>query len=148
MRQEWDLRLAWQNSGSAEKLNGIRSITATFTWTTTVITLATALTIAVAGPWIMLVFGPEFQESAPLLWIVGAAHVFSAACGPVGMLLLMERKGGRALSAQIVALAANGALGLVLIPRLGALGAAISLSGGLAVLDRRYVNLNHKPVPV
>lgn len=119
----------WQR-GEVER---IRSITATFTWTTTVITLATALTIAVAGPWIMLVFGPEFQESAPLLWIVGAAHVFSAACGPVGMLLLMERKGGRALSAQIVALAANGALGLVLIPRLGALGAAISLSGGLAV---------------
>jgi len=119
----------WQR-GEVER---VRSLTATFAWTTSIITLAVALAISATGPWLMLVFGPEFQESAPLLWIVGAVHVFCAGCGPVGMLLLMERKGGRALLAQIVALAVNGALGLVLIPRFGALGAAISLSAGLAV---------------
>ena len=102
-----------------------------YTRSTTVLTALTALGLAAAGPWIMAVFGHEFAGSARLLWIVAAAQLFTAICGPVGMLLTMRGRTGAALAGQSVGLMVNLALGLWLIGDHGALGAAFAMAGGI-----------------
>jgi O-antigen/teichoic acid export membrane protein len=119
----------WQR-GEIER---IRAVTATFTWTTTLATFVAALVIAGAGPWLMLVFGPEFRESAPLLWYVAGAQVFSAACGPVAMLLMMGGRSGLVLGGVIVGLIVNAALDVTLIPILGIKGAIVGLVVGVII---------------
>jgi O-antigen/teichoic acid export membrane protein len=115
------------------EIGRIRSVTRTFTWTTTLATFAAAIAIAAAGPLLMRVFGPEFRAAAPLLWYIAAAQVFSTACGPVFMLLLMARRSQAALVAQTIALVVNLAIGLVLIPNYGARGAVLGMAAGLIV---------------
>jgi O-antigen/teichoic acid export membrane protein len=83
----------------------------------------------------MAIFGPEFRESAPLLWYICAAQLFSAACGPVGLLLMMTGHTGAALVGQAVSLAANLCLGLWLIPDHGATGAAIAMAFGIVCVN-------------
>lgn len=111
----------------------IRSITRTFTWTTTLLTLALGLAAALSGPWLMLAFGREFTGTAPLLWIVAAAQLLNAACGPVGMVLAMSGHARAALLGHVAGLAVNGLLGWILIPQMGVLGATIAMAGGIAV---------------
>jgi O-antigen/teichoic acid export membrane protein len=111
----------------------IRWVTRTFTWTTSLITFALAVSVAAAGPWLMSIFGPEFRQSAPLLWYIAAAQVFNAACGPVGWLLAMSGRSGGALAGQLAGLAVNGLLGVLLIPAHGAFGAAIAMGSGIVV---------------
>ena len=111
----------------------IRWVTRTFTWTTSLLTLAVALAIAAAGPWLMRLFGRDFVESAPLLWVIAAAQVFNAACGPVGYLLTMSDRSGWALAGQAAGLAANAVFGIVLIPIYGAWGAVLGMAAGIAV---------------
>lgn len=132
----------WQ-SGDRER---IRSVTRTFTWTTSLLTSGIAITVATAGPWLMPIFGPEFRQAAPLLWYIAAAQIFNAACGPVGMLLTMSGRTGGTLTGVTAGLAVNVILGALLIPTYGALGAAIAMSAGivvwnlsmLAMVRRRY----------
>jgi O-antigen/teichoic acid export membrane protein len=115
------------------EMDRIRSVTSKFTWTTSLLTLASALAIAACGPWLMRVFGPEFSQSAPLLWYVAGAQVFNAACGPVGMLLTMSGRSAQALGGQIAGLAVNATVGAVLIPTYGARGAVIAMVAGILI---------------
>ncbi|MGN6498473.1 MAG: lipopolysaccharide biosynthesis protein [Tsuneonella sp.] len=119
----------WQR-GEIER---IRAVTRTFTWTTTLATLCAALAIAAAGPWLLRVFGPDFRESAPLLWYVAAAQVFNAACGPVGMLLAMGGRSGGALFGQTIGLMVNVLLGAALVPQYGAAGAVAAMVASIVV---------------
>ncbi|HEY8604763.1 lipopolysaccharide biosynthesis protein [Tsuneonella suprasediminis] len=105
----------------------ILSVTGTFTWTTTLLTLLAGLAIAGAGPWLMLVFGRDFGASAPLLWIVAAAQVFNAACGPLGVVFSMAGRTGIAVFGQLAGLAVNIAVGVLFIPRYGAAAAAMGI---------------------
>ena len=117
----------WQRG----EVDRIRSVTATFTWTTSLLTLVIALAIAAAGPWLMGIFGPEFRQSAPLLWYIAAAQAFNAACGPVGMLLTMSGRSGGALAGQVAGLAVNATVGAALIPAHGAWGAVVAMTVGI-----------------
>ena len=111
----------------------IRSVTRKFTLTTTALTFVIALMIAAAGPWLMWLFGPDFLKSAPLLWVIAAAQVFNAACGPVGYLLTMSDRSGWALGGQAAGLAANALAAAILIPSYGAWGAVLGMAAGIAV---------------
>jgi O-antigen/teichoic acid export membrane protein len=115
------------------EIDRIRSVTTTFTLTTSLLTAGIALSLAASGPWIMWIFGPEFQQSAPLLWYIAAAQVFNAACGPVGMLLTMSGRSGGALNGHLAGLAVNVALGALLIPAHGAWGAIVGMVAGIVV---------------
>jgi O-antigen/teichoic acid export membrane protein len=121
----------WQN----QEMDRIRWTTRTFTWTTSVLTLGIAVTLAGAGPRVMEIFGPDFPESAPLLWYIAGAQVFNAACGPVTMLLAMSGRSGRALWGQIAGLTANVLIGAALIPAYGTRGAAIAMASGIVVVN-------------
>ena len=64
-----------------------------------------------------------------------SACLASAACGPVGMLLTMSQRANRAIPPQLASLGATLALGYLLIPDLGAIGAAIAFSGGIVTAN-------------
>jgi O-antigen/teichoic acid export membrane protein len=118
----------WQRGEIGE----IRALTMKFTALTAAVTASVALGIALAGPVLLGVFGNDFVQSAHLLWLIAAAQIFNAACGPVGTLLIMSDRSGWALGGQLLGLAVNLALGVALIPAYGALGAALGMAGGIA----------------
>lgn len=111
----------------------LRRVTRLFTLATTGVAAAVAGLLLLAGPWLLSAFGAVFVASAPLLWWIALAQVFSTACGPVGMLLTMTERTGAALLSQLAGLAVNVALGVWLIPSLGAEGAAQAMVGGIVV---------------
>jgi O-antigen/teichoic acid export membrane protein len=100
--------------------------------------VALALMLALAGTaaWLVpLVFGPEFRDSVPLIWLLTPAGVFLA-CGQVcGDLLRGHRRPFAVARAQGAAAVATVLLLAVLLPLTGVAGAAIttSLAGGLAL---------------
>lgn len=108
-------------------------ITRTFTLTTTAFALLVAFLVLVLGEWILGLFGKDFTAGTAALWWIAGAQVFNAACGPVGILLTMTNRPSLAIWPQAAGLAATLALGYLLIPVNGALGAAIAMSGGTVV---------------
>ncbi|MDN3554930.1 lipopolysaccharide biosynthesis protein [Halomonas maura] len=78
--------------------------------------------------WVLGLFGPAFSEAANLLRIIAVAQLVNVATGSVGFLLNMT---GHEKLMRNIALICN-ALGLsmffILIPLLGALGAAVALA--------------------
>ena len=110
-------------------------ITRKFTLTTTAFALAVALLTVLLGEPILALFGKAFATNTAALWWVAAAQVFNAACGPVGMLLTMSQRANRAIPPQLASLGATLALGYLLIPDLGAIGAAIAFSGGIVTAN-------------
>ena len=120
---------------TSDELPRLVSINSTFTLTTTGLTIAATIALAGLGPWILLAFGAEFAGLAPLLWIIGAAQIFDAACGPVGPILMMTDKSRLALIGYSAGVLITAALGLALIPLYGASGAAYAVSGGIVTFN-------------
>lgn len=93
---------------------------------------ATALALALGRPLLSL-FGPEFVHAYPLMFVFAAGLMARAAVGPAERLLNML--GAQRLCAVVYAAAfvTNLLACLALIPRYGALGAAISTAVALTV---------------
>ncbi|MGQ7329847.1 hypothetical protein ACTGY6_12940, partial [Streptococcus suis] len=89
---------------------------------------------ALIGHWLLaLVFGPEFDTGYwPLVIIAGGNWIFSGIWS-VGVLLDMSGNQRFPAMAYMGALVVNLVLGVVLIPRLGLIGAAISTAGSWAL---------------
>lgn len=117
----------WQRG----EIRRIQSLTLKFTAVTTALTVGSGAAVVILGPYLMRLFGPEFSDSARLLWIVAGAQVVNAACGPVGWLLIMAGRSSSALVGQVIGLLVNVAVGAALIPAYGAWGAATSMAGGV-----------------
>ena len=115
------------------ELDRLKSVTHQFTLVTTALTALLAIILGLAGPWLMLLFGPAFVEAAPLLWVVGAAYLFSIACGPVGFLLTMTGDSKKFLGIRIKAMLVAVALAVLLVPTYGIWGAVIAISASMVV---------------
>jgi O-antigen/teichoic acid export membrane protein len=124
---------------------------------TFVVTAAVGIGIAVAGYWVLGLFGKGFAEAAfvPLLIILGGQCI-SAAAGPVGFLMTMTRYERQASWFMALAATLNIVLSVALIPLFGLIGAAIAsaagivawnLSGLLFVRSRLDVNPTVLPLP-
>jgi len=79
------------------------------------------------------VFGEGYRTGARVVVVLAAAMLLATACGMVDTLLAMAGRTSWNLLNVGVALAAMVAVDLVLIPRLGALGAAIGLATAVTV---------------
>jgi O-antigen/teichoic acid export membrane protein len=88
--------------------------------------LATAAALALAGPFVLSLFGADFRAGYPALLVVLAGLVVRAATGPVEYLLNMTGHHRDTLGVYAVAAAANIGLNLLLIPTLGIVGAALA----------------------
>jgi O-antigen/teichoic acid export membrane protein len=111
--------------------------------------LAMAAVLLIAGRWILMLFGPGFEDGYPLLFILVLGLLARASVGPAERLLIMV--GEQRLCAAIYATAftVNLVLCLLLVAWLGVIGAAISTATALGVestllffVARRRLGLN------
>jgi len=91
------------------------------------------LTLAIYSRTVLLVFGSRFEEGAGVLATLSLAMLLSSATGPVDWVLLMGGKSGWNLLNTASALAVNVTLNLILIPRIGIMGAAIAWAASIIV---------------
>ena len=70
------------------------------------------------------IFGSEFQGGATQLRLLALSWIVSALAGQNGALLSMSQRNGAVVAGSAIALAANLALNVALIPEYGSLGAA------------------------
>jgi O-antigen/teichoic acid export membrane protein len=89
------------------------------------------LTFSLAGPLTLLLFGARYEGSAPILAILALGYYVHAALGFNGTVLTIYRKLRFVVGLNLIVAVASIAANLVLIPRYGALGAAIATSGTL-----------------
>lgn len=94
--------------------------------------LAFALPVAVGivlfGPLLLGMFGAEFTSGYPALVILTVAQLATAVIGPVGFLLTMTGNQHLAFRVRVTTCVLNIALNAVLVPWLGILGAAVSMT--------------------
>lgn len=88
--------------------------------------LLAAVAMALLGPTLLSLFGPDFGAGYPAMLVVLVGLVLRAATLPVEYLLNMTGHHRDTMRVYAAAAAANVALNLVLIPALGILGAAVA----------------------
>lgn len=115
-----------------------------------------ALTFSMAKPLTVFLYGPRYEQSWIFLQLISFGYYFSAALGFNGLTLKVLGKLRYIVTINIIAVVANLGVNLVLIPKYGALGAAIGTSGtmvvhnifkqaglrlasGLSIFDRQYL---------
>ena len=91
------------------------------------------LGLAVFAPLLLRVFKPQYVSGTSTLEILAIAMLVATGIGPVDMVLLMGGRSFWNLFNVVVALTVNIALGLLLIPEIGIVGAAIAWAGSLLV---------------
>jgi O-antigen/teichoic acid export membrane protein len=90
------------------------------------------LVMIFAGP-VLRIFGPGYSSGRSVVLVLGAAMLVATACGMVDMLLTMGGRSSWNLYNSLAALAVNVSVDLLLIPRLGILGAAIGWAAAILV---------------
>nr|WP_083934409.1 polysaccharide biosynthesis C-terminal domain-containing protein [Nocardiopsis baichengensis] len=108
------------------------------------------LPTVVYAPLVMEVFGPGYATPAGtgVLVVVALAQMASAALGMGDLLLTMAGRTGWNLANNLLALAANLALCLLLIPPLGAVGAALAWAAAIGVRNLLPLVQLHRTVGV
>ncbi|MCD0447815.1 polysaccharide biosynthesis C-terminal domain-containing protein [Actinocorallia sp. API 0066] len=102
------------------------------------------LVLALGGPFVLTLFGPEFAEGATALAILSGAMLVSLLAGNVQTVLLMGGKSSWSLANKALALAVMIVADLLLVPSHGIVGAAVGwaltmvVSNGLAAVQVRY----------
>ena len=71
-------------------------------------------------------FGKEFSQAAPLLSIMAVGQLYNVLMGPVGISLMMCGREQKIRNAMIIAACCLLIMNCILIPKMGALGAAIT----------------------
>ena len=85
-----------------------------------------AALLLLLGPWLLSLFGPEFVDAQKVLAILLVGGVANAFTGVVGQLMILTGHERQALMIFAGALLLSIALNLLLIPPLGAVGAAVA----------------------
>ena len=83
------------------------------------------LAVCVTAPWLIRIFGHHYQSGLSSMIIVTGAMLVGNACGLVDLVLITLGRTSWNLANSAVALALNVGLDLLLIPRIGIVGAAI-----------------------
>ncbi len=100
-----------------------------------VASLPIAIGMIVFGRIFLSIFGPEFVRGYSALVVLSAGQLFNAAIGSVGLMLVMtghERDVARNIGVSVVV---NIFLNLLLVPRLGVLGAACATAASVMVVN-------------
>lgn len=92
-----------------------------------------ALTFSLAGPLTAALYGERYADSAIYLALLAIGYYFNVALGFNGLTLKVLGRIRYVVTLNLLAAIANVALNLLLIPRYGALGAAIGTSATLVI---------------
>lgn len=95
--------------------------------------LAAAVLILALGKPLLWMFSPKFVDAYPLMFILAIGYLFRAAMGPAEFLLHTVGEQKRCAAVLLFAALVNIALGLILVPRIGVTGAAVSTATALAL---------------
>ena len=95
-------------------------------WANAGFALAVGAAIVIAGEWILTLFGAGFEHGYRALVICVIGYLISALAGSVGFLMTMTGHERQAARIMALAVAANIALNLILIPIWGLVGAALA----------------------
>jgi O-antigen/teichoic acid export membrane protein len=95
-----------------------------------------AYLVIVSGPTAIMtaVFGPEYRVGASALVVLATGQFVNAAAGAVALLLIMTGHERKWMVLTVTALIAGLMANVVLVPRLGVLGAALGTGGAVALL--------------
>ena len=93
--------------------------------------LAASMVVLAMGPILLSLFGPQFVDGYHLMLILAVGLMARASLGPVERLLNMVGEQRACAAVYAMAFVLNVCVGLVLIPRLGAPGAAIATATAL-----------------
>ena len=112
---------------------GLRNLAGRYARVIVAVNLLTLLPVVILSRPLVRLFGPAFEAAAMPLLILCAGQFVNSLAGPAGNLLI--NCGLESKSARILALTCslNIALNLALIPRYGAMGAALASAIALAV---------------
>lgn len=94
--------------------------------------MSSGLGLAICGALALLpgtylgLFGAEFRAATPVLWVLVATQAVAILCGPVALVLIMQKREKFVLLTTVAALGLNLGLKLVMIPPLGTMGAALA----------------------
>jgi O-antigen/teichoic acid export membrane protein len=91
-----------------------------------------ALTLLATGRWLLELFGPDFAAAFPILAALLAGGTANAFTGVVGYLMILTGHEKQAVAIFAGALLLSVGLNLLLIPRFGAVGAAMASSSATA----------------
>jgi O-antigen/teichoic acid export membrane protein len=94
-----------------------------------------AVTFSLAQPLTLLLYGQRYADSAVILALLSLGYYFNTALGFNGLTLKVYGKVRYVVVINLLAAAANVSINLVLIPRYGALGAAVGTSGTLLIYN-------------
>lgn len=89
------------------------------------------LLVILLAPTYLRIFGEQYTSGATVVVVLASAMLVATGCGMVDMVLAMAGRTSWNLVNVLIALAATIGLDVLLIPRLGALGAAIGLAGAM-----------------
>lgn len=109
---------------SSGELAGLRLLTRRVCRVATGSSLVCALVIASGSSTLLGLFGEEYRDAAPVLYILLLSVMVNVASGPVGVLLLMTGNESKHFNSLVVSVITQAVLLGLLIPRFGALGAA------------------------
>ena len=98
----------------------------------TLVAVLVSIGLVVVGRAALGLFGPGFEEAYPALLVLLVGTLTNSFTGTVGYLLIMAGRQREALAIVTSALALSIVANLILIPRLGALGAAIASAVALS----------------
>lgn len=116
---------------SADNKNEAATLYRRTTLTIVALSVPAYLMLAIFAPAFLSLFGPEFAEAAAPLAVLCVAMLVNVGVGLVQTVLLMSGNSRGHLYATVLGLALNVVACLILIPRLGALGAALAWSLGI-----------------
>lgn len=91
------------------------------------------LTFSMAKPFTLLIYGTRYQDSGLFLQLIAFGYYFNVILGFNGLTLKVLGKVRYVVIINIVAVCINIILNFLLIPRYGALGAAMAITGSMVV---------------
>jgi O-antigen/teichoic acid export membrane protein len=97
-----------------------------------------AVTFSLAKPLTILLYGTRYEQSALILAMISFGQYFNAALGFNGMTLRVFGKVGYILGVDLLGAAIIFALNILLIPRYGAVGAAVGTCSTLIIQNILY----------
>ncbi|MFL5653885.1 MAG: oligosaccharide flippase family protein [Ktedonobacteraceae bacterium] len=97
------------------------------------------LIMVIFSPYVLALPGPGFESAWPLLIAFAVGSMINAGTGTVGYMLLMTGYQRLSFLNSLVAVAVNIGLGILLTPRYGAIGTAVST--GLAICALNFMRV-------
>lgn len=93
------------------------------------------ISLMIWAPLLLGIFGDEYETGRHALLVLSAAMLFATSCGMVDMVLNMGGKSFWNLANVVIAFSVNIVIDLILIPRIGLLGAAIGWGSAIVLAN-------------